>query len=387
MTSSRRTHRSPADGRNLLVVAASESDADLRWITGFVAPDPFVFVRTARGRRMVAVSDLEFDRARAQASVHRVLPIARFFDAARRRGVRRPALADAVRELLRELRIRSVVVPASFPAGLADALRRRGVSVRALEGALFPQRWIKRPDEVRAIRRTMRATEAGLAAGIEMIRRARIRRGRLELDGRALRAEDVRRAIETEIFARGAIPAHTIVAPGRQGCDPHETGSGILRAGVPVILDVFPRDARTGYFADITRTVVRGRPDPRVERMARAVRDAQRLALRMIRPGVRARDIHRAVHALFAERGFRTGRFDGRMQGFFHGTGHGLGLEIHEPPRIGEGPDILHAGMVVTVEPGLYYWPLGGVRIEDTVLVTRTGVRNLTRFPKTFELD
>ncbi len=387
MTPTPRTTRSPVAGRTLLIVAASESDADLRWATGFVAPDPFVFVRTTRGRRIVAVSDLEYDRARAQARVHRVVALARLLDAARRRGVRRPTTADAVRELLRELRVRSVVVPASFPAALADALRRRGVAVRALERPVFPERWTKRPDEVRAIRATLRATEAGLAAGIALLRRARIRRGWLELDGRRLRAEDVRRAIEREIFHRGAVPAHTIVAPGRQGCDPHEVGHGAIRAGVPVIIDVFPRDARTGYFADVTRTVVRGRPDPRLVRMERAVRDAQRLAVGMLRPGVRVRDVHRAVHALFADRGFRTGRFDGRMQGFFHGTGHGLGLEIHEPPRIGDGPERLRAGMVVTVEPGLYYWPLGGVRIEDTVLVTRTGCRNLTRLPRTFRLE
>jgi Xaa-Pro aminopeptidase len=120
--------------------------------------------------------------------------------------------------------------------------------------------------------------------------------------------------------------------------------------------------------------------------MFNVVLAGQRLGLRMVRGGASVRDIHGAIHELFASRGFETGRIGGRMQGFFHGTGHGLGLEIHEPPRIGDGPGVLRSGMVVTVEPGLYYYPVGGVRIEDTVLVTGHGVRNLTRFSKYLEI-
>ena len=192
--------------------------------------------------------------------------------------------------------------------------------------------------------------------------------------------------VNLEIFARGCIPAHTIVAPGQHGCDPHDVGSGPIRAGEPIIIDIFPRSEKTGYFADITRTVVKGAPKPRVCEMYDAVLAAQRGALRMIRHGAVASDIHGAILAQFEKRGFKTGQIDGRMQGFFHGTGHGLGLEIHEPPRIAMNDTRLEAGMVVTVEPGLYYAGIGGMRIEDTVLVTRTGIRNLTRFPKFLEV-
>jgi Xaa-Pro aminopeptidase len=176
------------------------------------------------------------------------------------------------------------------------------------------------------------------------------------------------------------------VAPGRLGCDPHDEGHGPIRAGAPIIVDIFPRAQKNGYFADITRTFVKGRASKKVRAMYDAVYDGQRLALRSIRDGARASDIHGAIHALFGERGFKSGKIDGRMQGFFHGTGHGLGLEIHEPPRVAGNDAVLKAGMVVTVEPGLYYWPHGGVRIEDTVLVTKRGLKNLTRFPKVFEI-
>jgi Xaa-Pro aminopeptidase len=260
------------------------------------------------------------------------------------------------------------------------------VGVRVSRGPLFPERAHKTTAEVAAIRRAMRATEAGLQAAIDLLRRATIRGGWVMSDGRKLTAEELRRVLNAEVFARGCIPAHTIVAAGRRGCDPHDVGGGPIRAGQPIIIDVFPRSEASGYFADITRTVVKGTASEMVRDIYQTVLAGQRLALRMIRHGVRARDVHGAILDLFESRGFPTGEANGRMQGFFHGTGHGLGLEIHEPPRIAMNDAVLKAGMVVTAEPGLYYYPVGGVRIEDTVLVTRTGIRNLTRFPKFLEI-
>ena len=377
----------PAVRRNsILLYASSEADADVLYATGFFCPDPFVFIRTATGRRIYAMSDLEIDRARATSNAHRVLPLSRYSERARTRLGKTPAPGDVIAEVLRELGIRSVVVPSGFSAGVAEGLRRRGVTVRVASGPLFPERLRKRPEEVASIRRAMSATEAGMQAAVDLLRRARIRGGWVVLGGRRLTAEDVRRAANLEIFARGCVPAHTIVAPGRHGCDPHDVGSGPIRAGEPIIIDIFPRSEATGYFADITRTFVKGRAGERVRAMYDAVLAGQRGALRSIRHGARVSDIHGAILSLFEARGFKTGKIDGRMQGFFHGTGHGLGLEIHEPPRIAMTDAVLEADMVVTVEPGLYYVPIGGVRIEDTVLVTKTGIRNLTRFPKFLEI-
>ena len=376
----------PVPSKHILLYAASEADADVLYATGFFAPDPFVFVRTASGRRIYVMSDLEIDRARATSNAHRVLSMSHYTTLAKKRLRRTPAPGDIIAEILRDLRIRRVNVPSGFSTGVADRLRAHGIGVDAAEGSLFPERIRKRPDEVAHIVNAMRATEAGMQRAIDMLRRARVKKGWVVLDGKKLTAEDVRRAANLEIFARGCVPAHTIVAPGQHGCDPHDVGSGPIRAGEPVIIDIFPRSEKTGYFADITRTVVKGRPRPRVREMYDAVLAGQRGALRMIKPGVVASDIHGAILALFEKRGFKTGNIDGRMQGFFHGTGHGLGLEIHEAPRIAMNDTRLEAGMVVTVEPGLYYAGIGGMRIEDTVLVTRTGMRNLTRFPKFLEI-
>jgi len=152
------------------------------------------------------------------------------------------------------------------------------------------------------------------------------------------------------------------------------------------VMDIFPRSERTGYFGDLTRTVVRGRATERLREVYALVNEGVRLGHRRLRPGARGPAIHREIQDLFTVRGYPTGRRDGRMQGFFHGTGHGLGLQIHEPPSISPRPSVLRAGHVVTVEPGLYYLGLGGVRIEDVALVTATGSRNLTRVPKVLEI-
>lgn len=378
--------RASAGPGTILLYAASDSDADILYATRFFAPDPFVFLRTRAGRRIMVMSDLEIDRAKKQSSAHRVLAYARYSARAKKRLRRSPHAADVVAEVLRDLGVAAVTVPENFPSGMTERLRRRRVRVRVADGPLFPERTVKSAGEVRAIAQAMRATEAGMQAVFDMLRRARIRKGWVVLDGRRLTAGELRRAADTAVLARGCLPAHTIVAPGRHGCDPHDEGSGPIRAGQPIIVDIFPRAQSNGYFGDITRTFVKGRASDRVRAMYEAVRDGQRLALSSIRHGARARDIHGSIRALFAERGFETGKIGGRMQGFFHGTGHGVGLEIHEPPRVAANDHVLKAGMVVTVEPGLYYWPHGGVRIEDTVLVTKRGIRNLTRFPKLLEI-
>lgn len=375
-----------AQADTILLYAASDSDADILYATRFFAPDPFVFLRTRAGKRVFVMSDLEIDRAKRTSNAHRVLSFSHFAALAEKRIGKPPHAADTIAEVLRTLRIGSVTVPANFPSGVTERLRSRRVRVRVADGPLFPERGLKGLAEVVAIRSAMRAAEAGMQAALDLLRRARIRKGWVTVDGQRLTAEVLRRAADTTILAHGCLPAHTIVAPGRQGCDPHDEGSGPIRAGVPIIVDIFPRAQKSGYFADITRTFVKGRASDTVRAMNGAVLEAQRHALRSIRHGVRARDIHDAIHERFAARGFKSGKIDGRMQGFFHGTGHGLGLEIHEPPRVADNDTVLKAGMVITVEPGLYYWPHGGVRIEDTVLVTKRGIRNLTRFPKLFEI-
>lgn len=370
----------------VLLYAASEHDANLRYATDFFAPDPFMFFRTPRGRRYLVMSDLEIDRARATSSAHRVLSWGAYAKIAEQKTGKTPASADVIMEVLREFRIRSVTVPENFPVGLADKLRERNIRVKVRPDPFFPERITKISTEVEEIRKSMRAAELGMRTAMETLQKSRIKDGYLIYRGQRLTSEILKSIINTTILAKGYVPSGTIVAPGKQGCDPHNGGYGPIKAHEPIIIDIFPCSVASGYFGDMTRTFVRGRASEKVRGMHKAVFDGQRLGLRMLRDGVKTKLIHQAILGLFEQRGFPTGQIDGRMQGFFHGTGHGLGLEIHELPRIAINDLKLEKGMVVTVEPGLYYADVGGMRIEDTVLITKTGFKNLTRFPKQLEI-
>ena len=218
------------------------------------------------------------------------------------------------------------------------------------------------------------------------LRAADVRDGVLTLEGEVLTSERVKRMIAAHLLERDYLAQHTIVAGGDQGCDPHEQGHGPLRADTAIIIDIFPRSITTRYHGDLTRTVVKGEASAALRDQYGAVRAAQEEAVASIRAGVEGPAVHARVCSLFEARGYRTGAVGGRMQGFFHGTGHGLGLEIHEPPRVSKIPATLQAGNVVTVEPGLYYPSGGGVRLEDVVVVTETGCTNLVKYPKFLEI-
>ena len=368
-----------------LIIADSEKNADLYYATRFLAPDPFIFAQVD-GRRVVVMSDLELDRARAQARGVEVLSYAKLAREAKR-GDAEPTLMDVVDGLLRGHGVKALEVPAGFGVAHADALRERGYELHPKPDPFFPERMVKTEEEIALITESLRITEDGLACAIELIRNAQIKPdGILWIGGKPLTAELVRRAMHLTMLERGCLGQHTIVAPGAQGVDPHNEGSGPLRANEPIVIDVFPQHVGHRYFADLTRTVVKGRASDKVRRMFEAVRAGQEIAYGMIRDGVDGSAIHQAILDAFDRQGFATGEQGGRMQGFFHGTGHGVGLEIHEPPRISARPDTLKAGMVVTVEPGLYYLDAGGMRIEDMAVVTRDGCRVLTTAPKVLEV-
>lgn len=367
-----------------LIIADTERDSNLLYATNLFCPDPFIYFEL-RGVKHVVMSDLEFDRAREKATVDRVLSLARCTKRLKSAGMKAPRLVDVVNRLFRDLRVRKVEVPASFPIGLAKKLR--GVRVTVKADPFYPERDIKTAAEVRKLAHALSLAETGERAALNRLRATRIGRdGYLYWRGRKLTAEDLRGAINSAIADRGGVAAHTIVACGNQGCDPHEAGYGPVRAHKPIIFDIFPRDVVTGYWGDITRTMVRGRASDAVKKMYVVVGQAQQIAFDKLRDGVDGQEIHKAIQNLFKREGYPTRRRNGRMQGFFHGTGHGLGLDIHERPRIGAAKDIMRRGQVVTVEPGLYYWGVGGVRLEDVVLIQQRGVKLLTTFPKQLEI-
>ncbi len=355
-------------------------ESDVRYATGLAAPDPFVLL-VAGSRLHLLVSALEAARARKacpQAVLH--TPAQLFADPVPRRR----SLGEQVLALVKQLGFRAVQVGPYFPFGLARILARGGVKVLPAAGPAFPRRAVKSPREIASIAKSQRAAVAALRAAVRRIRAASIASsGLLKCGGKILTSEALKELVERELLERGCAAEGTIVAVGPQGARPHDVGFGPLRADVPIVLDIFPRDKTTGYWGDVTRTIVRGRASEKVRRMHRDVLAAQKLALSMLRPGVASAAVQRAVEDFFRQAGHETRLSPpGQERGFIHSVGHGVGLDVHESPGLRNEPGRLAAGNVVTVEPGLYYPGIGGVRIEDTVVVTKTGYKILASFPK-----
>ena len=369
-----------------LMIAASESDSNLFYATRFIAPDPFIFLEI-KGERILIMSDLEMDRARSQATVDRVLSYSELERGVRGKGVDSPGSSDLVHAVLESEGITRLLVPGNFPYAHAARLLELGYRLETKKEPFFERRVVKTGEEIRHIEAAQRATEEAVAAAHDALCRTSIKQGILWLDGEPLTSERIKKLINVRLMERDCVAQHTIVAGGEQACDPHNEGSGPLPADRSIIFDVFPRSASSRYFADMSRTVVRGKASPDLKRLYQTVKDAQEVAITKVRDGADGAKIHQGICERFEAAGYKTGLVNGRMQGYFHGTGHGVGLDIHEPPRISKTGSPLQEGHVVTVEPGLYYPGLGAVRIEDMVLVTSDGCRNLTNFPKTFELD
>ena len=371
---------------DILIIAASETDANLYYATRFPAPDSFIFIRL-KGERILLMSDLEVDRARATATVDTVLSYSEYEERVKRQGVTAPTSIAVVDALLRERGISRLVVPENFSFEHARQLQARGYELTSKPEPFFEERALKTSDEVKAIETAQRAVEAAVQRAIKLISAASIKNGLIMHDGEPVTSERIKKLINVALMEQDCVGQHTIIAGGVQACDPHNEGSGALKAGEAIVMDVFPRHMATRYFADMSRTVLKGKARPEMKRLYDAVLAAQEEAIASVRDGADGQKIHAQVNRRFEDAGFKTGLVNGRMQGYFHGTGHGVGLDIHESPRISKSGSRLQAGQVVTVEPGLYYPEIGATRIEDMVLVTPDGCRNLTQFPKVLEIQ
>ena len=386
--------RKPAARREppRLVIAGSEASADMLYATRMFVPDPFILL-VQDGRKTILLGDLEVDRGRREAAVDEVLGLSEFTKEHKKALGRKPTLAKAAAHFLKTRRVRRALVPEDFPLALSLALAREGVRVAPpTKGMFWPARLHKTPEEMSHLRRALQITQAGMARGMEVLAAARADGGRKAAPGAELRwgggvltSERLRAEIDSAILHAGGLPANTIVAGGEQACDPHERGSGPLRAGELIIIDIFPRDAATGYFGDLTRTVVKGRATDAQRQLWLTVQEGQRRTLQALRAGADGNALHEGTKKFFKDKGYPTEMREGRHVGFFHGTGHGLGLELHEAPRF-SAVRSFEPGTVVTVEPGLYFPGLGGVRLEDVAAVTAKGCDVLSDFEQRLEV-
>lgn len=370
-----------------LMVDASEREPDLLWASGFLAVDAFTWLRDRRGSAIL-LTDLELGRGEKEARVDEVVSLSAVAEQAREAHGDQPVpFEGVVLHWLKSRGIESVEVPARFPLLLADHLRAGGIVVEPKPDPFFLDRRLKQEHEVRCLEESQAATEAAMELAIGMIRDSEEGEDRiLHLEGEPLTSERIKARVRSFLLDKGLQLGDFIIAPGDQGCDPHDVGSGPIRAGETVICDIYPQHMTHRYWGDMTRTVVKGGASEEQKRLHAAVLEAQETAISMIRPGACGREIHSKVQEIFDNAGFHTEKREGQWVGFFHGTGHGLGLDIHEGPRISAVGPPLEEGMVVTVEPGLYYPGLGGCRIEDVVLVTADGCRNFNKASKELEV-
>ena len=348
--------------------------------------DPFIAI-AVRGRKVTVQSALEFGRVKRTGDFDTVLSRETWLARARQKYGAKAGVAETIATVAAEYGLRAFRVPDDFPAALFVRLTKLGLRLKCAQGLMFPEREIKSAQEAAWIREGNRLCSVGFTVAEKILRAARIRGRTLVHRGRVLTSEQLRFALETAIREQGGDPRDTIVAGGDQACDPHERGSGPLRPHELIIIDVFPRVLATGYFGDMTRTYLKGQPREVQRRLVATVREAQRRATRTIRAGVDGREVHAAVTGCFADAGYETKQTKRGSVGFFHGTGHGLGLAVHDPGRMSAAaPYPLKAGSVMTVEPGLYYPGLGGCRWEDVVQVTATGTKSLSRHPYRWEI-
>ncbi|HCW44909.1 MAG: aminopeptidase P family protein [Planctomycetia bacterium] len=370
-----------------LIIDDSERESDLLWASGFLAVDQFTWLRDSRGSAIM-LTDLELGRGEKESRVDEVISLSAVEKSAREvKGGEPCSFEEIVLQLLKSRNIERVEVPSRFPLMIADFLRSGGIEVVARENPFFSDRRIKRADEIRCLEESQAATEEAMALAIRLISNSEPGPdGVLQLDGEPLTSELIKYSVRSFLLSKGLQIGEFIIAPGDQGCDPHDVGSGPIRAGETVICDIYPQHMTHRFWGDMTRTVVKGQATEDQKKIHAAVLEAQETAISLIKPGACGQEIHRRVQQVFESAGFSTQQRDGTWEGFFHGTGHGLGLDIHEPPRISPVGPQLEEGMVVTVEPGLYYPGIGGCRIEDVVLVTADGCRNFNKAPKGLEV-
>ena len=360
-------------GADAYVAYASSRDADMRYLTHFTTSDPFVYFRRPKEKGVIIISQMEAGRAsreaitavmtRTQAGLPDILK-------------REKDPYHAIAEMIAGQAGKHLLVPQNFPVALARALEDF-CTITVDSGTVPSIRARKTRREIGFMKDVQVVTQAAMGEAVSLIRRASVMKGFLTVDGNPLTSEQVKYTVHRFLLEHGCGAVDTIVSCGEDSAIPHIAGTGPLRADEPIVIDLFPVNEATGYFADMTRTVVKGKPSPEIQEMYDALCEAKRLAISRVRKGISGADLYQIVVDFFKERGYESD-----TRGFVHNLGHGVGLQIHELPTVGPSGKALESGNVITIEPGLYYPGTGGVRLEDIGLVTATGFDNFTVFPQ-----
>ncbi len=348
----------------------------------FRCGDPTALATLPDGRTIFLLRDIELERARAHARAHECCSPVDYEPATGLSGDRTTATAQALAELLSRNHVSTVTADRTFPLIFAHHLQLAGIAVECdPEAGLLNQR-AKDQQEIQWLRDAQAATEGAMRMVCELVARAPVdASGVLQRDGGALTSERMQGIIDIDLLERGYTTPGNIVACGPIGADCHNTGAGELFTNQPVIIDIFPCSRETGYNGDCTRTVVNGDVPDELAKMHTAVVRAKAAAIDATRASVTGEDVHNATAKVLTGLGYHIGQppegAPDSWCGMVHGTGHGIGLDVHEPPLLDVNGPVLIVGDALTIEPGLYCKAIGGVRIEDMVIITDTGCENL----------
>ncbi len=359
----------------LLLVGDSICHPDIYYLSRFLSHDRFALL--ACESVSILVSSMELSRARKESTASAAFSTSEYGITERLKSDPRRAYGEVLAEFLKDQGQSRLAIPDSFPVGICRALEER-FEVSIVKSPIREMRSIKSPGEIEAITEAQRACEDAMRTAEMLISRSRVSGEMLVDDRGPLTSERVRGAIEVSLLTRGFQADGTIVAGGQKAADPHFQGSGPLPANSPIVIDIFPRSSKTRYYADMTRTMLRGEASLEIEEMYEAVFQAQAAGLGALRSGIEGCEVHELVCQSFRDMGYP----EREKVGYIHSTGHGVGLEVHETPSISEAGEMLLAGNVVTVEPGLYYPSVGGIRLEDLVVVEEGGCRDLTVYER-----
>lgn len=355
----------------------SSSNSNLYYLTEFEAPDKFTYLRTNESS-IILVSPLEYSRAKEEAEVDKVVSTAEYKRGDNRED--REGQKNILIQFLEDHDIERLAVPENFSLKQAEGLRNEGFEVEPTEDQVMKARKIKSKKEIENLRKVQKKTEEAMIKTKEMIKESEVRNGELYLENQPLTSERIKKRIKLFMMEQNCmVPEETIVSCGKESAKPHSTGSGVLEAEKPIIIDIFPK-ADSRYFGDMTRTFVKGEFPKGIKEMKEAVLEAQEAAFAELEKGapIIAEEVHNAVNEVLEDHGYKTLRNDPDTEsGFIHSTGHAVGLELHETPRISNNEDELREGMVLTIEPGLYLPNIGGVRLEDMIIIKEDGYENL----------
>jgi len=353
------------------VIYDSADNSDMRYLSRFLASDPYFYICRRTGEEYLVVSSMEELRARRESPCDVLTRTSLGFTELLEKYAN---IDTATAHMLSDFCGNRLLVPYSMPIGFARALSTVA-NIEVDNDTVLQMRAIKNPDEIEKIRDVQRRNEDGVRLAINAIKESEIDdNDGLILDGTPLTSERLKAIIHDRFYSLGLDNRDTIISCGLDTALPHAKGEGQLMAHQPIVLDVFPRDFTTGYFADMTRTVSKGKPSEEIIKMYDTVHTAKELAASIIHAGISGAEVHNKIADFFVEKGYETAG----TSGFIHSLGHGVGMAIHEQPSLSIHGGILAIGNVVTIEPGLYYPGIGGVRLEDMGAVTDDGFDRFT---------